>query len=82
MNATVRLWFRTIVCFIFVVSFYGGMILLTAAMFAKGMIILGVLSGLVLSAMTAMALGLIGLAWSLTNVGEEIDNPELLAQPG
>ena len=82
MNADRRVWFRMFVCAAFIFSLYGGMALLTAAMFAKGLVLLGLLSGLVLSAMTAMALGLFGLAWAMTSSGGPDDQTDLLAQPG
>jgi hypothetical protein len=82
MNADWRVLFRVIICVAFVVSLYGGMILLTAAMFAMGFTVLGVVSGLILSCMTAMALALISLAWSMTGGERRDDTLGLAAQPG
>ena len=82
MNADWRAYFRIFVCVAFMVSLYGGVTLLTAVMFAKGFMILGAISGLVLSAMTATVLALFGLAWSMTAVDGAEDQGQPLAQPG
>jgi hypothetical protein len=82
MNADARVWFRIFLCVAFVASLYGGMILLTAAMFAKGLMSLAIVSGLVLSVMTAMALALISLAWSMTSDSRDQDLVDLAVQPG
>ena len=82
MNANSRAIFRMFVCVAFIVSLYGGVALLTAAFFAKGFLILGAISGLVLSAMTATTLALFGLAWSMTTVDSAEDRVESVAQPG
>ena len=58
------------------------MALLTALMFVKGYTILAVISGLVLTSMTAMALALFGLAWSMASDGGEDAIAEPSVQPG
>lgn len=82
MNADWRVWFRMFVCLAFVVSLYGGMALLTAVMFTKGLVLLGMLSGLVLSTMPSRSLALFGLAWSMASYEGTDDQTDLLAQPG
>lgn len=61
-------------CVAFIVSLYGGVALLTAALFANGFLFLATISGLVLSSLTITALGLFGAAWSMTAIdpGDEI----------
>ena len=81
MTADWRAFFRMFVCVAFMVSLYGGVTLLTAALFANGFMILGAVSGLVLSVMTATVLALFGLAWSMTAVDGAEESVEPLAQP-
>lgn len=75
MNADARVLFRMFLCAAFIVSLYGGMTLLTAAMFASGYTVLALISGFVLTVMTATALALIGLAWSM--LGDDWDEDEM-----
>lgn len=82
MNADTRVLFRIFLCVAFIASLYGGMTLLTALMFAKGHMIVAVVSGLVLTTMTAMALGLFSLAWSMLSDEREDEIADLAAQPG
>lgn len=82
MNAGIHVLFRIFLCVAFIASLYGGMTLLTALMFAKGHTVLAVVSGLILTSMTAMALGLISLAWSMVSDGETDEITELAPLPG
>jgi hypothetical protein len=82
MNADMRVLFRIFLCVVFVASLYGGMTLLTAAMFANGHTILGLISGIVLTGMTATTLALFGLAWGMMRIEQDEETVELLAQPG
>ncbi len=82
MTADYRMVLRVFVCVAFIFSLYGGMALITAALFTKGFVLLGAVSGLVLSAMTAVALGLFGLAWSMTAIEPRDEVAEQLVQPG
>lgn len=81
MNADSRSWVRIFLCAAFIVSLYGGVALLTAVMFVHGHTIFAVISGLVLTGMTAMALGLAALAWSMTR-NERRDAAEVAFQSG
>jgi hypothetical protein len=82
MNADARVLFRIILCVALVISLYGGMTLLTAAMFAKGYTILALISGLVLTTMTATALALFSLAWTMMGDAPDDEFAELVVQPG
>ena len=81
-GAVARGWLRAFICISFLISLYGGMALLTATMLANGFVIAGVLSGLVLAAMTGMALALAALACTLGDFAEPEGAAELLQIPG
>lgn len=82
MSAGTRVLFRNLLCAAFIASLYGGMAILTAAMFAQGHALLAIVSGFVLAVMTATMLALFRLAWSMVSEEREEDLFGIAVQPG